>query len=302
MSTATARRPLPAVAALATACSLWGTSFLFAKLAFAELAVSHVVLYRFALASLVLLPLAWRQSGIPHWRDLLLFAVTGVLNVPVTFQLQFGGLALTTVSSASIIVGAAPPLLALAAMFIDGERLSSTEWTAVGGSTVGVALMVGLPGAGHHWIGDLMVFLSILASIGWILLSKRLMSRYSPLATTAYILTFGTLAQIPVALWLDGLPPLTFSWNIWGAVLALGLLCTVLTFSLWNWGLRRLEASRAGVYVNLEPLVGALLGFLVLNEPPSAGTLLGGMLILGSAWVVSRRTDQHVNEMDAPKK
>lgn len=302
MSTTTVRPPLPAVAALATACSLWGASFLFAKLAFAELAVSHVVLYRFALAALVLLPLAWHRNGLPDQQDLPLFAVTGFLNVPVTFQLQFGGLALTTVSSASIIVGAAPPLLALAAVLFDGERLSGTEWMAIGGSTLGVAVMVGLPGAGHHWIGDLLVFLSILASIGWILLSKRLMERYPPLVVTAYILSFGTLAQTPVALWLDGPPSVVLSWNVWGAILALGFLCTVLTFSLWNWGLRRLEASRAGVFVNLEPLVGALLGVLVLKDPLGTGTLLGGVLILGSAWVVSRREERHECRADATKR
>jgi drug/metabolite transporter (DMT)-like permease len=48
-------------------------------------------------------------------------------------------------------------------------------------------------------------------------------------------------------------------------------------------------ASRAGVFLNLEPLVGALLGVLVLGEAWGPETVLGGALIVGAAVVVSRR-------------
>jgi drug/metabolite transporter (DMT)-like permease len=52
----------------------------------------------------------------------------------------------------------------------------------------------------------------------------------------------------------------------------------------------RVPASRAGVFLNLEPLVGALLGVLVLGEAWGAGTVVGGALIIGAAVVVSRRS------------
>ena len=104
-----------AVTALVISSLLWGTAFLFAKLAFAELTVSQVVPYRFGLACLVLMPAALLRRAWPERRDLPLFVLTGFLTVPVTFLLQFGGLALTGVASASLIIGALPPLLALAA-------------------------------------------------------------------------------------------------------------------------------------------------------------------------------------------
>lgn len=58
---------------------------------------------------------------------------------------------------------------------------------------------------------------------------------------------------------------------------------------LWNWGVGRVPASRAGVFLNLEPLVGALLGVLVLGEAWGPGTVVGGALIIGAAGVVSSR-------------
>jgi hypothetical protein len=49
-------------------------------------------------------------------------------------------------------------------------------------------------------------------------------------------------------------------------------------------------SSRSGVFLNLEPLVGALLGVLVLGEAWGPGTVVGGTLIIGAALIVSRRS------------
>ena len=278
-----------AVTALVVSSCLWGTTFLFAKLAFAELTVSQVVLYRFGLASLVLLPLAWLRRAWPQRQDLPLFLLTGFLNVPVTFLLQFGGLALTSVSSASLIIGTLPPLLALAAAGLGHERLGSRGWGAVGISTVGVALIVGLPGTERNWLGDALVTLSILVVVAWVLLTKRLIERYSALTATAYILAFGTLTLLPISLLWDGPPPLlALPGGVVASVLALGLVCTAATFMMWNWALGRFPASRAGVFVNIEPVVGALLGVAILGESLGPGALVGGTLILGAAWLISQ--------------
>lgn len=66
-----------AITALVLACSLWGATFLFAKLALKELPVSQVVLYRFALASLALLPVALLHRSRPRRQDLPLPLLVG---------------------------------------------------------------------------------------------------------------------------------------------------------------------------------------------------------------------------------
>jgi drug/metabolite transporter (DMT)-like permease len=203
--------------------------------------------------------------------------------------LQFGGLALTGVASASLIIGTLPPLLALAAAVLYGERLGVRGWGAVGVSTLGVALIVGAPGSDRNWLGDGLVFVSLVVAVAWILLSKRLIERYSALTATAYILAFGTLTLLPISLAWDGPPPLvSLQAGVLGPTLALGTLCTAVTFMLWNWALGRFPASRAGVFINIEPVVGALLGVTLLRESLGVGAILGGLLILTAAWVVSQ--------------
>ena len=283
------RRNQLATLAFIVAGSLWGAAFLFGKLAFAELPVSQVVLYRFTIASLALLPVLAARRVWPDPRDLPLFLLTGFLIVPVTHLPQYKGLALTSAVSASLIIGALPPLLALAATWFYGERPGSRGWTAIGISTLGVVLIVGLPTAGHSWIGDGLVFLSLFAVVGWVLLSKSLIKKYTALVATAYLMIFGTLTMIPITLMLDGAPHLNLSTSVLGSVLALGLACSALTHALWNWGLAHVSASSAGVYTNLEPVVGVLLGVMFLHESLGWGAVAGGLLIITSAVVISRQ-------------
>jgi drug/metabolite transporter (DMT)-like permease len=68
-----------------------------------------------------------------------------------------------------------------------------------------------------------------------------------------------------------------------------GILATATTTVLWNWGLKRVPASQAGVFVNLEPLVGATLGVIVMHESLGITAVAGGVLIVGGALYFSRR-------------
>jgi drug/metabolite transporter (DMT)-like permease len=265
-------------------------SFLFGKWALEEMGPAHVTLLRFSLASAALLPYALLKGVWPWRRDLPLFLLVGFLTVPATFLIQFWGLSLTGATVAALIVGCGPPIVAFFASLFLGERLGKTRWSAIGASTLGVALAVARPGVSNHWLGDALVLLSLLAVVGWVLLSKRLGDRYPAVPATAWILTFGTVTLAPVALLWEGVPRLDLTLLCWASVLVLGLGCSAAAYALWNWGVARVPASRAGIFLNLEPLVGALLGILVLGEAWGPATIVGGALIVGAALVVSHRS------------
>jgi drug/metabolite transporter (DMT)-like permease len=111
---------------------------------------AHVTLLRFALASAALLPYALLRGVWPGRRDLPLFLLVGFLTLPATFLVQFWGLSLTGATVAALIVGYAPPMVAFFARLFLGERLGKIGWTAVGASTLGVALAVARPGASNN--------------------------------------------------------------------------------------------------------------------------------------------------------
>jgi len=289
-------------AACALAGSLWGTGFFFGKIAMREMSSAHMVLYRFFFACLGLAPVLWlRRPGLNarEWRILLLAAFLGV---PVQFLLQFAGLARTTVSHAALMVGTLPVVLAVGAGIFAHERLDRISWVALAGSTMGAALIA--LGGSHRaafgdspsLIGDLMIVVSLIISLGWILLNQHLLRDHSALVVTAYGLSTGA---VMLAVWVfsvDGPPPIHISLDAWLALAASGLLCTASTTLLWNWGMTRVPASRAGVFLNLEPIIGSVLGVGLLGDHLGPAAWVGGAMILSAAITLTSRPHSHIEE------
>ena len=140
--------------------------------------------------------------------------------------------------------------------------------------------------------GDSLVVLSMFAAIAWILISKRLMREHSPVMVTGFVYWLGTLLLVAVVVTKSGIPSLHYSHRVWVAVAEQGLLATASTTLLWNWGLKRVPASQAGIFVNLEPLVGAILGVSLLHETLGITAVAGGGLIIGGAVYFSHKPER----------
>lgn len=255
--------------------------------------MGHMVFYRFFFAALALIPILWMNPARMHaadWRKLLLGAFLGV---PVQFLLQFKGLSMTTVAHAALMVGTMPVILAIGAAVFAHERMDLTGWSALLVSTIGAAL-IALGGHGNTQnggptlAGDLLVVLSLVIALFWVLLNQNLLRRHSPVVVSAYTVFIGFLM---LAVWVPfryGVPPVHgVSARAWLALAASGVLCTVMTTIFWNWGMSRVPASQAGVFLNLEPLVGSLLGIFLLKEHLGAVALTGGALIVAAAVVLT---------------
>jgi drug/metabolite transporter (DMT)-like permease len=286
-------------AACAAAGSLWGTGFFFGKLALAEMSVGHMVLYRFLFASLGLLPSAILHRARLTAKEWQLLLLASFLGIPLQFLIQFYGLSLTTVSHASLMIGTMPVILALGATIFAGEKLDEIGWLALFGSALGAALIVlggqhgHGTGPGATLAGDLLVVLSLVIALGWILLNKRLLTTHSAVVVTTYGILSGTLMLLPWVLFHDGPPPIhAVSLRAWAALAASGLLCTATTTFLWNWGIHQVPASRAGVFLNLEPAIGSWLGVQLLGEHLGPHAWLGGGLILAAAITLTTRNQK----------
>jgi drug/metabolite transporter (DMT)-like permease len=68
----------------------------------------------------------------------------------------------------------------------------------------------------------------------------------------------------------------------------LGVVITAFGYLVWNWVLERVEAPRVALFVNVQPVVGALLGIWWLREPLTAFTVIGGALVLVGLHVALR--------------
>jgi drug/metabolite transporter (DMT)-like permease len=281
----------------------WGCGFFFGKIALAEMNSGAMVLYRFLFCALGLLPfLLTHRPGLnrpaftkQEWTILLL---ASVLGVPLQFLLQFHGLKLTTVSHAALMVGTMPVILAVGATLFAHERLHKLGWIALVVSTIGAALIA--LGGTHHTSangptlrGDLYVVISLVIALFWVLLNQRLVMRHSAIVVTAYGLCAGALMLLIVVPPFYGLPPIHHvSLKAWLALAASGLLSTASSTLLWNWGMTKVPASQAAVLLNMEPLIGSLLGVFVLHETLGPVAWLGGAMILLAAIVLTTRIER----------
>src|SRR5271170_7583807 len=292
------QRPAPMTKALgygacALAGTLWGTGFYFGKIALTELSVGHMVFYRFLFACLGFLPML-RRPGLNR-KEWLLLLTASFLGIPLQFLIQFYGLSLTTVSHASLMVGTMPVILAIGATLFTHERLDWKGWLALAGSTGGVALIT-LSGTqvrtagGPTLVGDMLVILSLVIALGWLLLNRHLVQGHSAVVVTGYGLLRGlAMLTVWVAL-VDGPPPLHgVGPKVWFALAASGLLCTATTTFLWNWGVHHVPASRAGVFLNIEPALGSALGVKLMGDRLGPLTWVGGALIVAAAVLLTWR-------------
>jgi drug/metabolite transporter (DMT)-like permease len=259
---------------------------------------THMVFYRFLFACVGFLPVL----RIPHfspreWYQLLL---ASLLGVPIQFLTQFYGLSLTTVSHAALMVGTMPGILALGATLFAGERLPRSGWLALAASSIGVGLIVFSGNSTHHaagsgpsLAGDLLIVLSLCIALGWLLLNKSLVRNHSALQVTAWGLLAGTAMLV---VWVyardlflhQALPPIHGVPAIaWWSLIASGVLCTAATSLLWNWGMRHVPASRAGVFLNIEPALGSALGVWLLGDTLGPLAWAGGGIILVAAIVLT---------------
>ena len=244
---------------------------------------------RLLIGASILAPWAWsgmrtsKFSREDRWR----MAFMGVVGFSLAYALGNWGLAHSTASNAALLITVEPASLILLSPLLLGERLSRREALGAALAFIGATVVVvnGVPGVTRalvpHWQGDLLLILSGVAYAGYSLLARPVLLRHPPLVVTAFSVLWGAAGMLPLALirWLAGPPPGWTAGTIAGT-LYLGIVMTALGYAVWNWCLERVEAPRVAVFLNIQPLAGALLGVWWLGERLTVFTVTGGLLIL----------------------
>ncbi len=270
---------------------IWGGGIVAIKVASAGFAPLAASTLRTGLASLAYVPLlvtATRRAPRPQRGDLPVFVLLGLLGYFLFNVCYFAGLARSTATHASLIWGANPVVTAAAAAVALRERVGVRALAGAVVSTAGVAVIVlssTRPATAHGatLLGDLLLVGELLSWIGYALLSRVVMRRFTPLQATGFACLTGFLMLAPAAL-LDGMTPAalaTAPGRAWIAILYSGTASVVLAYILWNRALLRLGATRTALFSNLTPLWGLLLAHLIEGETLAPVHGLAALLIIG---------------------
>ncbi|KRL28696.1 DMT superfamily drug metabolite transporter [Limosilactobacillus frumenti DSM 13145] len=105
------------------------------------------------------------------------------------------------------------------------------------------------------------------------------------ITTVATIVAIICLTPFVVASWHSTLGNVNFrTFSVWGSLLYLGAISTATAFVMWNRGVQLLNAASLGLFFLFQPIVGTLLGWLLLGEQITWFFILGSLLIAGSIW------------------
>lgn len=267
------------IAALAGAGVLWGLTVPLSKLALPWLAPAWLTSVRFLIAIPVL-----GVAGRHGLRQALKPGVAGAgaLGFGAVLILQNAGIARTSVSHAALLVGAVPVLVALIAAARGHASRRPLIWLGYALALIGIGLVAGHGGGGASDQGDLLVLASAVFSAVFIYLQPRVLGDRDPAAVTAVQFAGGLLLSAPLALLTEPAPAASASGGSLAAVASLAVVGTVLPFWMFAYGQSKVSAQQAGVYVNLEPVVGAAVGWLAFGNPATVVQLLGAAgVVLG---------------------
>lgn len=253
---------------------------------------------RFVLASAFLLFLTRRLSGgiaLPKRRDwpgLLLLGLTGVFGYNAFF---FAGLKSVPASRAALIVAAIPTVVSLYAGLALGERFGRVRAAGIALSFAGVGLVLsgGDPAAlfrGGTSPGDLLILCCVACWSAYTLAGRSVMTRVSPLFAVTWSCLAGGALLLPPALGGGLLADMARAGlRDWLHLAFLGIMATGYGFFWYYEGIKTLGASRAGVYINLVPVVAVLLGVAALGEPLGWPLAVGGAMVLGGVRLTQKQ-------------
>jgi drug/metabolite transporter (DMT)-like permease len=245
----------------------------------------------FASAAFTMLAVERERSLRVTRRDLVFLAALGVVGIFLN-QLSFVyALKHSSAATVALLFGVVPILAGLMSHLSGHEMLGRRQWAAAVISAGGVALVV-LGASGGVSADGLGIVLALAAPLTWAAFSVGvvpLLRRYSPFRINAIACTIGT---VPLALVSIG-PLRDQSWSApnllaWLALIYGAVVAYVLATAIWLVAIRRIGATRASLYQNLQPFLGALFALVLLSEPISVLEIVGGVVI-GSGIVVARR-------------
>jgi len=269
-------RFIPLVVMLLTPL-FFSSNLIFGRSTIPEVAPFTLAFLRWTAAALLLSPFLWMArirvrayiTTYPiHWLALG-FLGMWICGAGVYYALQF-----TTATNGTLIYTTSPLMIIILERLFFGR---ATSWREISGILVGflgVAIIVlkgdftGIADTSFNW-GDLMFIAAALSWAGYSVLLKGPRTAGLPVSALFAVVTLsGALLLAPFALWefLTG-APMPQTWTAWGGIAGIVVFSSLLAFSGYQYGVARLGASTASIFMYLLPPYGVGLAVLVLGEP-----------------------------------
>ncbi|MCJ7519291.1 MAG: DMT family transporter [Anaerolineaceae bacterium] len=280
---------------------IWGTSFLWIKIAVQEVSPFVLVSFRtlFAALGLVVYLLIDRKARMP-WKEIAprlpVFIVLGLVNVAIPWLL-ISWAEMHIESGVASILNATMPLwtIIIAPLVISDDKITLPKLAGLTTGFIGVVLLF-LPSIGEGWstnlLGQAAVLGATLCYASATIFAHKKAHGLNPQTQTFLQFTMSTLIVWSLTLGIEKqitLPALPITWL---ALLWLGLLGSGFAYIIYFSLLHRLGPTRLSMVTYIPPVVGVLLGIIFLGEAFHWQALVGALLILSGISIVNLKSKE----------
>lgn len=280
------RRHLATAVALGVV-AIWGETFVSSKVLLgAGLMPADIFCFRFVMAYLGMCLFSHKRLWAKTWTHELMLLAVGVLGGSLYFLSENMALMYSTASNVAILVGSTPLVTAiLLAVFYRDERMSRRQMVGSLIAFVGMALVVmnGQFVLKLNPKGDVLALCAALTWGGYSLVMKRLSPHYDASFITRKVFAYGVLSIVPYFLFVETLhfdSSVLMQPSVWGNLLYLGLVASMLCYFSWNWVLSRLGTVRATNIIYLQSFFTMLIAHVVLDERITIMAIVGTVLLV----------------------
>lgn len=284
----------------------WAGNWVIARGLQGHMSPVAMAFWRWSIALLILLPVVApalvreRHTVLRAWKVLLALGVTGV---GLFNTLSYTGLKYTTATNGVLLNSVIPFLIIAINVVVLREPLRARPALGLAASMAGV-LMIVARGDVNALVqlqlnpGDLWVLTAMLCWAIYTVLLRWRPQALSPAAFTGSLISVGVAVLLPVFAW-DYAVGARTDWGpvTWGAVAYFAIFPSVLAYFFWNAAVARVGGDRAGAFLHLMPLFGALLAWVFLGETLHWYHFAGALFIFGGLFVTSRGGHARSTEM-----
>ncbi|MCT4656523.1 MAG: DMT family transporter [Cohaesibacter sp.] len=296
-----------AYSALLLAMILIGSNIPLGKIIVETVPPASFALLRFILATIVLVPLAMTEKNVStilralsprQWLEITILSLFGVVFF-TTFMLI--GIRYTSAINAGIITSALPAVIAALSFLVLRETISVRTAFSIALAVLGIACL-NLAGPSAHgasetasplqspapslWLGNGLIFAAICSEATFAVLSRRYAALIPPLTLATLVHAIAIPITIPLMYVQDGGFQMGESdATFWGLALYYILTASVVSFYLWCYAIKSIEASMAAIFTALIPVTSLIFAILVLDESLSLIQSFGMLTVLASLFI-----------------
>lgn len=276
---------------------LYGLNYTFAKIVINENFVKPFafVLLRVGGATVLfwLFGLLYKQEKI-DLKDYFTFFLGALFGVAINMLLFLKGLELTTPIHASVIVTITPIIILILSSFFLKEKITRLKILGVilgfcGGillTILGKSTRIG----DNVPLGNTLIFINAISYSIYIIIIKKLTSKYHPFTFIKWLFLFGVILVLPFGYGeATEIQWHTFTPYVWFSVLFVVVGATFGTYILNPLALKSLKASTVGVFIYLQPVIAGIFAIFMGVDAVSPVKIIAMLLIFSGVYLVTKK-------------